>query len=236
MSPQPASAGALFERFADTYDATRRMLIPPFDAFYGTAVEVATLRLTPDEPVAVLDIGAGTGLLTARLATVVPKATFTLLDASPAMLEHAPDRLGADWARCRTVVGDAIEALPEGPFDAIVTALAVHHLDDARKRELYDRVLDCLRPGGVFVNAEQVAGPTPELDSLYVERWLAQTRALGATDHDHEQAAVRMSMDLPASVESQCDWLRAVGFVDVDCFFKQWRFAVFGGWKAADSS
>jgi tRNA (cmo5U34)-methyltransferase len=230
---KPTSASELFDHFAETYDAGRRMLIPPFDAFYGTAVEVACLRLDTEARLSVLDVGAGTGLLTARLADALPHASFTLLDASAAMLEHAPERLGANWARCTTVIGDALDVLPDGPFDAVVTALAVHHLDDAGKAELYRRILDRLRPGGVFVNAEQVAGPTPDLDALYVERWLVHTRACGATDEDHAQAAVRMSMDLPAPVEAQCAWLRDAGYVDVDCFFKQWRFAVFGGWRAA---
>jgi tRNA (cmo5U34)-methyltransferase len=101
------------------------------------------------------------------------------------------------------------------------------------KQELYRRIHQRLVPGGVFVNAEQVAGPTPALGAMYVERWLDQTRQLGATEQDHADAAVRMSMDLPASVEAQCGWLRDVGFVDVDCFFKSWRFAVFGGWGRA---
>jgi tRNA (cmo5U34)-methyltransferase len=231
MTNAPAHAGQLFDRFAETYDAGRRTLIPPFDAFYGTAVEVAALRLPADRPVDVLDLGAGTGLLTALVAAARPNARFTLLDASPAMLEQAPRRLGAVWSRCTTVVGDVLDVLPDGPFDAVVTALAVHHLDDAAKRELYRRIFDRLRPGGVFVNAEQVAGPTPELDALYVERWLTHTRALGATEQDHAEAAVRMSMDLPAPVEDQCAWLRDAGFTDVDCFFKAWRFAVFGGWR-----
>jgi tRNA (cmo5U34)-methyltransferase len=208
----PHAVGELFDRFATSYDAGRRMLIPHFEAFYGTAVEVATLELPRDRPPRVLDIGAGTGLLTALMAAACPDAELTLLDASPAMLEQAPQRLGAAW-------------------EVVVTALAVHHLPDADKQRLYAAIFDTLVPGGVFVNAEQVAGPTPSLDQRYIERWHEHTAALGATPQDHAEAAVRMSMDLPAPVEAQCDWLRAAGFRDVDCFFKSWRFAVFGGWR-----
>jgi tRNA (cmo5U34)-methyltransferase len=232
LDPAPAAVGALFDRFATTYDAGRRMLIPHFEAFYGTAVEVALLRLSEARAPKVLDIGAGTGLLTSLLAAARPDATFTLLDASPAMLEQAPARLGDAWSRCTAFVGDAAAGLPDGPFDAIVSALAVHHLADADKRRLYGAAHERLRRGGVFVNAEQVAGPTPALDAAYVERWHVHTAALGATPRDHEEAAVRMSMDLPAPVDEQCRWLREAGFVDVDCFFKSWRFAVFGGWRA----
>jgi tRNA (cmo5U34)-methyltransferase len=234
MGPAPQSAGELFDRFATTYDAGRRMLIPHFEAFYGTAVEVALLRLPLSPAPSVLDIGAGTGLLTSRLGAARPDARFTLLDASSAMLEQAPQRLGEAWQRCTPIVGDAIDALPDGPFDAVVTALAVHHLADADKRLLYGLVHERLRPGGVFVNAEQVAGPTPSLDAAYVERWLVHTAALGATKRDHDEAEVRMSMDLPVPVDTQCAWLRDVGFVDVDCFFKSWRFAVFGGWRSSE--
>jgi len=227
----PHAVGALFDRFATSYDAGRRKLIPNLEAFYGTAVEVATLELPTARPPRVLDIGAGTGLLTALIAGARPDAELTLLDASPAMLEHAPDRLGDAWARCTAIVGDALTALPDGPFDAVVSALAVHHLDDNAKQRLYGAIFDRLNPGGVFVNAEQVAGPTPELDRRYGERWLEHTAELGATPEDHAEAAVRMSMDLPAPVEVQCEWLRAAGFRNVDCFFKSWRFAVFGGWR-----
>jgi len=233
MVASPTTAGELFDRFATTYDAGRRKLIPHFEAFYGTAVEVATLTLPEARAPRVLDIGAGTGLLSALVLQARPDADLTLLDASPAMLEHAPERLGDAWARCTTVVGDALDALPEGPFDAVVSALAIHHLPDDRKQALYRLVLSRLAPGGVFVNAEQVAGPTASLDARYVERWLVHTTQLGATEHDHAEAAVRMSMDLPAPVESQCAWLRDAGYVDVDCFFKSWRFAVFGGWRPA---
>jgi tRNA (cmo5U34)-methyltransferase len=147
------------------------------------------------------------------------------------MVEQARDRLGAAWGRCSTVVGDAADELPPGPFDAVVSALAIHHLTDADKAALYRRVHERLRPGGVFVNAEQVAGPTTALDSAYASQWRVHTAALGASEADLREADERMALDLPAPVDAQCQWLREAGFVDVDCFFKSWRFAVFGGWK-----
>ena len=78
-----------------------------------------------------------------------------------------------------------------------------------------------------------MAGPTPTLDAYYRERWDAHTRALGATDEMLAAAAERMAIDLPASVASQVEMLRAAGLVDVDSFFQSWRFAVIAGWKLA---
>ena len=131
------------------------------------------------------------------------------------------------------MVADLVDPLPAGPFDVVASALAIHHLPDAGKADLCARVLDVLAPGGVFVNAEQVAGPTPRLDATYRERWERHTRALGADDAMLAAAAERMSIDLPASVEAQVEMLRTAGFADVDAFFRSWRFAVFAGWRPA---
>ncbi|WP_329107209.1 class I SAM-dependent methyltransferase [Micromonospora sp. NBC_01699] len=222
----------LFEAAAGTYDQARRRLVPCFDEFYGTAIELVspTLRAaaadgrTPE----VLDLGAGTGLLSALVGAAVPGARITLLDAAPAMLAIAADHLTAQRVAHTVEVADLTAPLPAGPYDAVVTALAVHHLDDAGKRALYRRIHDVLRPGGVFVNAEQVAGPTPELDRRYAEVWLAQITALGSDRAEIDAAHHRMSYDRPAPVTAQCTWLTEAGFTNVDCFFKSWRFAVLG--------
>ncbi|MCX4389468.1 class I SAM-dependent methyltransferase [Micromonospora peucetia] len=223
----------VFDAVAGSYDDARRRLVPCFDAFYGTAVEVAAPPLraalaagrTPE----VLDLGAGTGLLSLLLAAAVPGVRLTLVDAAPAMLAVAADHLRARGVTHRTVLADLADPLPAGRYDAVVSALAVHHLDDTGKRELYRRVPAALAPGGVFVNAEQVAGPTPALDRRYHQVWLAQVAALGSDADEIAAAEGRMAYDRPAPTAAQCRWLAEAGLVDVDCFFKQWRFAVFGG-------
>ena len=231
--PTDSGRGAWFDRWVDNYDSERRLLVPSFDLFYSTAAEVAGLDRSG--PVRVLDLGAGTGLLSAALAVALPDASFVLLDEAPAMLEQASQRLAPLGDRVATVVADLRATLPDGPFDVIASALAIHHLDDAGKADLYRRAAAALAPGGVLVNAEQVAGPTPALNARYLERWDAHTRALGATDAMLTAAAERMAIDRPAPVAIQLDMLRTAGLVDVDCFFQSWRFAVIAGWKAEPS-
>ncbi|HTI32821.1 MAG TPA: methyltransferase, partial [Miltoncostaea sp.] len=70
-----------FDAQASTYDHERRILIPPYDAFYGTAVEALDLARRPIRDV--LDLGAGTGLLAARVAAAHPDAALTLVDGAP---------------------------------------------------------------------------------------------------------------------------------------------------------
>ncbi|MGV9767131.1 class I SAM-dependent methyltransferase [Micromonospora tulbaghiae] len=222
-----------FDAVAGSYDQARRRLVPCFDAFYGTAVEVAAppLRaaLAAGRTPQVLDLGAGTGLLSLLLAAAVPGVRLTLVDGASGMLAVAAGHLEERGVPHRTVHADLAGPLPAGRYDAVVSALAIHHLDDSGKRALYRRAADALVPGGVFVNAEQVAGPTPALDRRYDEVWTARITELGSDAEEIAAARERMRHDRPAPVAEQCRWLGEAGLVDVDCFFKEWRFAVFGG-------
>jgi tRNA (cmo5U34)-methyltransferase len=222
-----SNAPATFDAHAAGYEAPRRRLIPPFDAFYGTAVDALSLLGRP--PRRVLDLGAGTGMLAARVAARYPAAELVLTDGAPAMLEQARETLGD---RARIVVADLAGPLPEGEFDAVVSALAIHHLSDDDKRALFTRVRSVLPPMGVFVNAEQVAGPYPCFDRYYREWHEASARAAGSDDAEWAGAEERMAHDRCSDVGSQLTWLREAGFDAADCLFKDHRFAVLVGRRA----
>jgi tRNA (cmo5U34)-methyltransferase len=216
-------ASQAFSAHAREYTALRRRLVPAFDAFYGAAVDA--FDCASGSPIArVLDVGAGTGLLTAAVAERYPNARFELLDGSMEMLSEAQRRLGDRVVRVH--VQDMAAGLPAGPFDAVVSALAIHHLEDDDKRVLFGRIYDVLRPGGLFVNAEQVAGPTPELADLYRKTWAQMCRDLGASDAEIADALERRRHDNCADVEIQLAWLRECGFTTADCIYKLWEEAV----------
>jgi tRNA (cmo5U34)-methyltransferase len=203
--------------------------VPCFDDFYGTAVEI--VPFPSDAPLRVLDLGAGTGLFSAILAGAFPRATFTLVDVAPAMLEQAARRFAAEPGRFHLLTLDyAREALP-GRYDLVASALSIHHLEDDEKQSLFRLLFDVLEPGGAFVNADQVAGPTPALTRQYLTAWRRHARAAGASDDELRGGEERMQADRPASLEHQLDWLRAAGFRDVDCFYKHFMFAVYAGFR-----
>lgn len=212
---------------AASYDSERRRLVPCFDAFYGAAAELVA-RFCPSSP-RILDLGAGTGILSLAIVERVGTARLQLLDASAEMLERAAIRLSA-W-RPELLVRPLTGDLPGGPFDAVVSALAIHHLSEDEKRGLFGRILGVLSPGGIFINAEQVVGGSRRLQGLFEATHLDEARRLGSSEAEIEGAIERMRHDRCATVADQIAGLTEVGFVDVECFFRWFRFAVFGGWR-----
>lgn len=217
----------VFDVTASTYDKDRAKLIPAHDRFYGWAV-----GLIPADAQRILDLGAGSGVLTAFVRQGFPAARIHLLDFSAPMLDLAKKRLGEDTGLTYEVGDYTRVTLPEG-LDAIVSALSIHHLDDADKPGLFARAYEALRPGGVFVNADQVLGPTPELEARYKALWLAQVRENGATEQQISDSLYRQQEDRCATVSQQLQWMREAGFADADCWFKDNRFAVMAGTKSA---
>lgn len=227
MTSTDVAASVPFSRDAAGYDGLRRRLIPCFDAFYGSALDLVA-DWAPPRPLDVLDVGAGTGLFAAMVAARHPVRRLCLLDGSPAMLDQARARFAATPG-LEYRVADMTDADPGGPWDLVVSALAIHHLDDAGKRHLFARIRAALKPGGLFVNAEQVAGPTPEADARYARLWLDGIRRLGVPEEEILRAEARMRFDRCAPVSDQLAWLAEAGFAEVDCCFKAWRFAVLAG-------
>lgn len=215
---------------AEAANYSRRRLLPCFDAFYGAAIRA--LELAEPGPLrTVVDLGTGTGALAMMVAAAYPEARLTLIDGAPAMMRKAQVNLGSRVSQA--LVQDFREPLPAGPFDAIVSSLAIHHLGDPDKASLCARVLGALRPGGVFVNAEQILGATPALDA-FLWRWHErEARALGASDEEWAAAVERMTHDRCATVETNLDFLRQAGFEDISVHFADGRFAVLVGRRAA---
>src|SRR5207248_7049309 len=144
-----AALGGQFHFDPETYVELMDAEVPSFGQLQD-ALAVAS----GDSARRILELGTGTGETARRLLERHPNATLLGLDASAGMLAYARRVLPAERADLR--VGRIQADLPVGPFDLVASALAVHHLDDAEKAELFARVRGLLEPGGRFVLADVV--------------------------------------------------------------------------------
>jgi tRNA (cmo5U34)-methyltransferase len=171
--------------------------------------DLALLEQIPRSSRRILDLGTGDGRLVAMLLEQEPARTAVGLDSSELMLTAARERFAGD-DRAKFRFHDLNSPLPElGSFDAVVSSLAIHHLEHPRKRALYGEVLDVLGQGGVFANFDHVASVSRR---LHLEFFAAIDEPL-----EHEDASDRL-----LDVHSQLEWLRELGFEEVDCHWK-WR-------------
>ncbi len=215
----------VFETTAATYDRYRARLLQDFDPFYRWALD-----LLPPDSKAILDLGAGTGLFSAMLHDRLPRATLHLIDLAEPMLAQARQRFSGN-SQITFELADYSRMDSAGPYDAIVSALSIHHLEDDDKQKLFRSIFRALRPGGVFVNAEQVLGPTLTLEARYKAFWLQHARAAEATEQQISESIFRQEADRSVTVDQQLAWMRSSGFEEVDCWFKSGRFAVMSGSK-----
>jgi tRNA (cmo5U34)-methyltransferase len=177
----------------------------------------ALLEFVPEHATRVLDLGCGDGEVVGRVLDARPDAEAIAADFSAEMLSRVRERF-AGSTRVTVVEHDLDVPLPSewGTFDVVVSAFAIHHVVDERKRALYAEVYDRVRPGGAFVNLEHVASPTRELH----EAFLATIGTAPGDDDPSNQLS---------SVEDQLGWLRDIGFVQVDCHWKWRELALLAG-------
>jgi SAM-dependent methyltransferase len=180
--------------------------------------ESVLLEHVPEDARRVLDLGTGDGRLLALLQVDRPEMLGLGLDLSEVMLDAAHKRFTDDQP-IELVRHDLAESLPSlGRFDAVVSSFAIHHLEHERKRSLYGEIFDQLAPGGVFANFEHVASPTHRLH-------LAFFQAIGEPIEGEDPS------DRLLDVHTQIQWLRELGFEDVDCYWKWLEMALLVGVK-----
>jgi tRNA (cmo5U34)-methyltransferase len=190
-----------------------------------------------------LDLGCGDGILGRTVLAEYSQANGVFLDFSEHMIEAAKKK--ADIHRVTFIVQDLgsktwMQSIGNQPFDLVLSGLAIHHLPDERKRELYQEIFDLLKPGGLFLNLEHVspqsAWAKQAYDELFVDSLWKHHQKQGGTKSREAVAEewpcrVANAVDILAPVELQCQWLQEIGFTDVDCFFKLFELALFGGRK-----
>ena len=183
---------------------------------HRTEGESALLEFIPETTRRVLDLGTGDGRLLALVKREHPNTEAVAIDFSPAMLEAAKKRFAGD-SSVAVVAHNLDDPLPDlGRFDAVISCFAIHHVVHERKRALYSEIHALLNPGGAFCNLEHVASLSPSLHEQFL-------RGIGFTLETEDPSNKLLD------VETQLQWLREIGFVEVDCHWKWRELALLAG-------
>jgi tRNA (cmo5U34)-methyltransferase len=201
------------------------------------------LPFSPDATVTMLDVGAGYGPLSRFILDRDPHATCIAHDGSEPMLNRARSLSAPYGERLRTHLSDlfAVSWLPKefGPFDAAVSSSCFHNLRDfQRVSEIYREIRTYLKPGGVFLNEDLISAPTAALQQRYDDVAATRRRREGVAAEDlqakvesRSQSSQYVTTDpCPATLDQQLAAVKAAGFTDVDCFWKDLRRALIGGY------
>ena len=220
----------VFNKYASQYDESRRRLIPCFEDFYRVALEI--IPFDKEKCINVLDLGAGTGLMAGMVASNYPSAKIVLMDVSDKMLLEARKRV----EHCQNEFDFVVSNYSQADsfiknYDLIISSLSIHHLTDKDKQELFKTIYAHLEVGGIFINADQVLGETSEIEQSYRAKWLKQAMAEGTTEEELNAALERMKEDKMSTLSSQIKWLENSGFLNVNCWYKNYSFAVYSGSK-----
>src|SRR5580658_5150451 len=210
-----------FDREARAYDRTAKASMPGYSDLHRTLL--GGIPYAPTREFRLLELGVGTGTLTALILEQFPHARVTGVDLSPQMIALARTKLRPFRDRVTLIDGDLGE-FGGGPFDAVVSALAIHHLADPDKWRLFRRVYRTLPRGGYFGDADDHLPEDPLFDQRYAQIASAAQRSprgsqewarLQEVWHDHEQ------FDHPCTLAAETAALERAGFAHVGV---PWRF------------
>jgi SAM-dependent methyltransferase len=193
-----------------------------------------------------LDMGCGDGVLGRQLLKQWPESFGIFMDYSEPMITSAKQK-------CKTFEGRSMILLQDYsrkgwidsintriPVDVVISGYSIHHQDDRVKYRIYHEVYEILKPGGIFLNLEHVASPNPKIEKLFDEMFVDSLYAYhlesGGKSSKQEIADKFYNredqvLNKLTSVEKQVRWLREIGYVNTDCFFKLFELALFGGQK-----
>ncbi len=212
-----------FNKVAKEYDKNRINFIPCFDDYYDNTTKLITSNI--ESPKRILDLGAGTGLLSSFWFQQFPTSEYVLVDIADEMLNIARKRFSGIENVCYKTL-NYVRDLPSGNFDTIISALSIHHLENDDKQNLFNRINKKLPKGGLFVNYDQFCSNSKRLNKWINTYWENQLKNSSLSKHDIELWDERKRLDRECSIDDEIEMLRNSGFSIVECFYKYQKFSV----------
>jgi len=211
-----------FNTYSKEYDEKRKYIIPCFDDFYKSAVSL--LKSYKDNILNVLDLGAGTGLLTKEIFEIYPNAHFTLIDIAVDMLDKAKDRFKG-INNIEFIEENYLKNIPEKEYDLICSALSIHHLNEHEKAKLYNNIYKLLPKKGCFLNLDLFKSESKIIEDLFKKWWLNYID-ISLKIEEKEKLFESWKLDKENTIKDTIKILNKSGFKKVECIYKFMKFGV----------
>jgi len=219
-----------FDEAANDYDNLITRLTPFYEELQRAILDA--LPFSKTDPIEVLDLGVGTGELTLKVLESYPASVVLGVDFSDRMVGIAKKKLVRYEDRASYLEEDFRRLSFKRKFDAVVSTLSIHHLDDEDKRTLYLKIYGYLKDRGCFFNGDRIKTKSTPITEMYEARWHDYLKSQGLTESELEAIIAKSRQeDKPSSLGDQLTWLREAGFSGVECPVRYYNYAVFGGYK-----
>ncbi|NYB51605.1 MAG: class I SAM-dependent methyltransferase [Methanobacteriaceae archaeon] len=218
-----------FEEEAEVFDELIKTIIPFYEDMVNSIV--LSLPFHKRENFKVLDLGCGTGNISREVKEAFPHTHITCVDLAENMIRMAESKLAA-YSDIEFIISDFRDLDFREEYDAVVSSLALHHLQREEQKSFYHRIYEFLRKGGVFYNADIIQGSTPHLNQTYLNKWIdfmlqnhtkEEIESIWLPKHREE--------DFPSPLMNHVVWMEDAGFEVVDVVWKYYMFGVYGGKK-----
>jgi len=230
------------EEFSKNYLEKADIYIPERRKMIGTMSSLFDYFYHDKRGSYVLDLGCGDGVLTEALLAKQDSLIATLVDGSRTMLQKARERLKSHPQL--SFVQASFQDILTGRaslenYDFCVSSMAIHHLDMKEKAALFKYIAGHLKSNGRFVNIDVVLPASEELEEWYFSHWREWMQKMfgqiNVKDEVPEDIIRRYkdpaSMNRPDTLADQLEALKDAGLSEVDCYYKNGIFTVFGGKK-----
>lgn len=214
------SLPGFFNQLGDSYSDLIRKCVPRYEEMLW-----ALLNYLPSDwmPGRILELGCGTGNLTALLAQRFPSSNIHVVDVAADLLSVCRQHLGdrtIDYTCCDFRELD----LTAASYELVISSISLHHLDDAEKKLLFGRLHDSLCSNGWMAYADQFSAPRTEVYQQHLAAWRQQA---ACDDSEWEEwMSHQEEHDHHASLTDQFDWLRQAGFEQIDCVWRHLLWTV----------
>ncbi|WP_461254941.1 class I SAM-dependent methyltransferase [Treponema sp. R80B11-R83G3] len=217
-----------FEEEAEEFDKTILKLIP----HYNEMIEALVLAIPfeKNKQINDIDLGCGTGTIAHEVKTAFPNAHISCLDIAENMIKMSQIKLGEN---INYYVNDFYKFNFDKKYDVVISSLALHHLaNDEDKKMFYRKIYDALTDNGVFYNADLVLASNSHLQDLYMAKWKSfMEKNVPLDEIENKWIEKYKAEDRPTSLMNHINWLKEIGYKNIDIVWKYYNYCVYGGYK-----